>query len=1025
MKFKRILSIFLTLFCFLGVSASVFASEDRYTWADGWDVGTFAYTTVKGVQAEVSGDVVHGGKYAMKVWNKAESNTRIWTRLRGLETGETYTVNAYVRIVGPSPVNTMLRITPEYKSSAGAALGTSQTVSSTTGRFVKLSAAFTMPEDLPSVTVCLDTGAISDGCTVYWDDVSVDGIELDINGGFETITRVQPEEIIVPDQFQAVDYAINGSFEDNNGLSPTKWNAYQGWSKDNPYVSLTNEKAHTGTTAVKIQSDVTGKNPWASQVVAVKPGTEYVASAWIYSDHLEGDASIVFKFEFYTSPDDVSGKTHLDGDSLSDDFYTTDGKWVKMQGRFYTGLNCHGAAIYPRLYGIGTVYVDDFEVHQLTEPTKMSLSTDWCFYREYHESGVATVMPTDPAFSYTDTSVSFAFKDGESVVLSQEKKPMTEAGVQFTYPTSLIKEKGKPYIIVATLYNADGTEAEVQTTPVYRIDTSPYLREDGVYLLEKKTPFYPVIGYHVSLSETGIPPLKEAGINTVQVMATRMSELDGLMERVEESGLMALVGLYFGMKPPAHPDNQEFARDVVEKYKDHPNVLGWMIMDEPFLHMQYNVMVGYLRDSYALVRKYDPEHPVYLLDNYADTFKETAKYADILASDPYPVSREDPATYISDRMGQLRIATRGEKARCAILQTYDYGPSWWPNASQYRSSIYQAFFEGATAMGYFAISDSQKQADGTILPLYETDLWPAVVEYKNVDMEMAHKVFVSGEIPTFNDVRTEDYWYRSWEKDGKLYLILLNRDNNNAKEAEIRLTSFDGNVTVGDFSAKIISGGSGTYSGNGTLKVEMEPCAAQLWEITPQEPIDTSGASRFTYYDMNTYGWARKAAETLKEKGITEDADVFSFRPGEKITRAEFAGFLIRTLGLTSNTAENFADVSAETPYAAEIAIGRDLGILKGTDGVNYNPDAEISRQDLMVICARGMRAVKALEEGGALDFSDKEAIADYAVLDIAAAVRAGIVRGNADGTLNPLGNTTRAEAAVIMDRIATWSAEP
>ncbi|MBE7063694.1 MAG: S-layer homology domain-containing protein, partial [Ruminococcaceae bacterium] len=114
-----------------------------------------------------------------------------------------------------------------------------------------------------------------------------------------------------------------------------------------------------------------------------------------------------------------------------------------------------------------------------------------------------------------------------------------------------------------------------------------------------------------------------------------------------------------------------------------------------------------------------------------------------------------------------------------------------------------------------------------------------------------------------------------------------------------------------------------------------------------------------------------------------------------------------------------------DTPYAAEIAIGRALGILKGTGDDLYNPNAEISRQDLMVICARGMRAVKALEEGGNMDFSDTEAIADYAVLDIAAVVRAGIVRGNADGTLNPLGNTTRAEAAVIMDRIATWSAEP
>ncbi|MBR2471721.1 MAG: S-layer homology domain-containing protein, partial [Clostridia bacterium] len=36
----------------------------------------------------------------------------------------------------------------------------------------------------------------------------------------------------------------------------------------------------------------------------------------------------------------------------------------------------------------------------------------------------------------------------------------------------------------------------------------------------------------------------------------------------------------------------------------------------------------------------------------------------------------------------------------------------------------------------------------------------------------------------------------------------------------------------------------------------------------------------------------------------------------------------------------------------------------------------------------------------------------------IAAMVRESIVKGNPDGTVNPLGNTTRAEAAVIMSRI-------
>ena len=75
-----------------------------------------------------------------------------------------------------------------------------------------------------------------------------------------------------------------------------------------------------------------------------------------------------------------------------------------------------------------------------------------------------------------------------------------------------------------------------------------------------------------------------------------------------------------------------------------------------------------------------------------------------------------------------------------------------------------------------------------------------------------------------------------------------------------------------------------------------------------------------------------------------------------------------------------------------------------------------------MVICARGMRLAGKLSEEGNADtlsgFSDKALLAEYAAQDMAAMVNLGIIKGNADGTLNPCGNATRAEAAVIMSRL-------
>jgi hypothetical protein len=63
----------------------------------------------------------------------------------------------------------------------------------------------------------------------------------------------------------------------------------------------------------------------------------------------------------------------------------------------------------------------------------------------------------------------------------------------------------------------------------------------------------------------------------------------------------------------------------------------------------------------------------------------------------------------------------------------------------------------------------------------------------------------------------------------------------------------------------------------------------------------------------------------------------------------------------------------------------------------------------------------RAMKLQGAADlsaFSDAGAVADYASQHVSAMVAEGLIKGNADGTINPKGNTTRAEAAVIMQRI-------
>ncbi|MBE7064162.1 MAG: S-layer homology domain-containing protein, partial [Ruminococcaceae bacterium] len=205
--------------------------------------------------------------------------------------------------------------------------------------------------------------------------------------------------------------------------------------------------------------------------------------------------------------------------------------------------------------------------------------------------------------------------------------------------------------------------------------------------------------------------------------------------------------------------------------------------------------------------------------------------------------------------------------------------------------------------------------------------------------------------------------------------------------------------------------------------VSLSPSAALVYKVTPATGMNLIPTVAGSLVDSVDVSWAENQIEKMNSLGVVNTKGGKAFAPQEKITRGEFAMFLIRTLGLSAQAGESFTDVIDSMPYAKEIAIGKALGILQGRGDGKYYPEEEISRQDLMVICARGMRLVKEIEGGDLSAFSDADLVADYARADIAAMVRAEIVKGNADGTVNPLGNTTRAEAAVIMSRILGWAA--
>jgi hypothetical protein len=138
-----------------------------------------------------------------------------------------------------------------------------------------------------------------------------------------------------------------------------------------------------------------------------------------------------------------------------------------------------------------------------------------------------------------------------------------------------------------------------------------------------------------------------------------------------------------------------------------------------------------------------------------------------------------------------------------------------------------------------------------------------------------------------------------------------------------------------------------------------------------------------------------------------------TFRPEDQITRAETAMVFYRLLKDKEVTgAASFRDVNTNAWYYDAVTTLAKLGIITGYHDGGFHPNATISRAEFAVIAARFAKAT-----GAAVSFTDVPE--DYwAREQIAAAAFYGWIEGYATGTYNPENGISRAETAVIVNRM-------
>ena len=175
-----------------------------------------------------------------------------------------------------------------------------------------------------------------------------------------------------------------------------------------------------------------------------------------------------------------------------------------------------------------------------------------------------------------------------------------------------------------------------------------------------------------------------------------------------------------------------------------------------------------------------------------------------------------------------------------------------------------------------------------------------------------------------------------------------------------------------------------------------------------------------SFGDAPTDSWFGEAVSFVAGRGLFVGTGADSFSPELPMTRGMLVTVLFRLEEAAGGTGAGFSDVDAGTWYADAVGWAAGCGIVLGNSDGSFGADQNITRQQLAAMLYRygGMAGLDVSGRADLSSYGDHEGVSTYAEDAMAWAVENGLLQGYPDGTLQPGANATRAEVAVILERL-------
>lgn len=192
------------------------------------------------------------------------------------------------------------------------------------------------------------------------------------------------------------------------------------------------------------------------------------------------------------------------------------------------------------------------------------------------------------------------------------------------------------------------------------------------------------------------------------------------------------------------------------------------------------------------------------------------------------------------------------------------------------------------------------------------------------------------------------------------------------------------------------------------------------------------------YTDLDLGEWYHDALDYVVSKGWMHGISDTEFAPMDTLDRASMVTVLYRISGAgeTASPEEkaqwladvrHLEDVISGAWYEEAVAWAVASGVTNGTSATTFEPDRSIDRQQFVVMLYKYFTRYAGGLGGQGADLSsfvDGSAVSDWAMEGVQWAVSAGLLTGKPAGdklALDPQGETTRVEAAALLQRFDLW----